>query len=287
MPFREKIASKKFCITCEISPPRGPKTSEFEEKIKKLSGKVDAVNITDNPMLSVRMSPVGGAFFCLKNGVEPIMQITCRDRNILALTSELISAHALGVRNVLVLRGDLPKDDKPKGVFEVDVRGLLKLIYDLNNGVDFRGNKINEKCDFFVGAALNPFDEYIIQNLETKLSGGAKFFQTQPVFDVNSLDSFGKLVEEKKADVLLGVIIVSSEKTLESIKKFAKGIVIPEELEKSITKFEKKEDKEKVGVEFTLKLIEDIEKTKIFRGAHIYSPANENLIIELVKQRNS
>lgn len=286
LDFRGKIESGEFCITCEISPPRGPNSDDFEAKIKGLAGKVSAVNITDNPMLSVRMSPVVASFLCLRNGVEPIMQMTCRDRNILAITSELISACALGIKNVLVLRGDMPKDGKPQGVFEVDVAGFLKIILDLNQGLDFRGNQINQKCDFFPGAALNPFDEInnLRANLLGKLEGGAKFFQTQPVFDVSSLDKFVDVVQEYKANVLVGVIIVASEKTLEIVKSFAKGMYIPPKLEEGISKFQSKEDKEKFGIDFALELIHSIKNTGVFRGAHIYSPANEKLILQLVSR---
>lgn len=279
--FRKKIEGGKFCITCEISPPRGPNFSDFESKVKNLIGKVDAINITDNPMLSVRMSPVVASYLCLRSGAEPIMQMTCRDRNILAITSDLISAYSLGVRNVLVLRGDLPKDGKPQGVFELDVPGFLKVINDLNEGIDFRRNQINQRCDFFPGAALNPFDMNLRDNLLGKLESGAKFFQTQPVFDLSSLENFIKIVQEHKANVLVGVIIVASERTLEIVKSFAKGIYIPPKLEDGILKFEKKEDKEKFGIDFSLELIDNLKRSGAFSGAHIYSPANENLIIKL------
>jgi methylenetetrahydrofolate reductase (NADPH) len=284
--FREKIEKgDSFLITCEISPPRGPNTESFEERLKEVRGKVDAVNLTDNPMLSVRMTPVVASLFAIKNGIEPIMQITCRDRNILGITSDLIGAWAIGVRNVLALWGDMPKEGKPKGVFEVDTTELIKLITDLGKGLDFRGNEINSRCDFFVGAALNPFDEpeKLKENAEKKISAGARFFQTQPVFDLNSITHFADFVYKNKINVLLGVIITPSEKTLENIKKFAKGMVIPEELEENLKKYESKEDKEKVAVEFCSKLIEKIKQTKVFRGVHIYSPTKESLIGKLLE----
>jgi len=287
--FREKIeqGKKDFLITCEISPPRGPDTTSFEERLKSIAGKVDAVNLTDNPMLSVRMTPVVASFYAIKNGVEPIMQMTCRDRNILAISSDLIGAYSIGVRNILVLWGDMPKDDKLKGVFEVDVSGFLKLINTLALGLDFRENELNSKCEFFPGAALNPFDQNIKDNAESKISAGAKFFQTQPVFDLNSIENFINFVAERKIPVLLGVIIVPSEKTLENIKKFAKGLFIPSELENNFAKYEKKEDKEKVGIEFAISLIEKIKETKVFRGVHIYSPAKESLIPQLLEKLNT
>ncbi len=286
--FREKIEKKikDFIITCEISPPRGPDTKSFEERLKSVFGKVDAVNLTDNPMLSVRMSPVIASYYAIKNGVEPIMQMTCRDRNILAISSDLIGAYSIGVRNILVLWGDMPKDDKPKGVFEIDVVGFLKLINNLSYGLDFRENEINSKCEFFPGAALNPFDKNIKDNAEPKISAGAKFFQTQPIFDLDSIENFIDFVQERNIPVLLGVIIVPSEKTLENIKKFAKGMVIPDELENNLAKYEKKEDKEKVGIEFAISLIEKIKETKVFTGVHIYSPAKESLIPQLLQELN-
>ncbi len=286
--FREKIEKKikDFIITCEISPPRGPDTKSFEERLKSVFGKVDAVNLTDNPMLSVRMSPVIASYYAIKNGVEPIMQMTCRDRNILAISSDLIGAYSIGVRNILVLWGDMPKDDKPKGVFEIDVVGFLKLINNLSYGFDFRENEINSKCEFFPGAALNPFDKNIKDNAEPKISAGAKFFQTQPIFDLDSIENFIDFVQERNIPVLLGVIIVPSEKTLENIKKFAKGMVIPDELENNLAKYEKKEDKEKVGIEFAISLIEKIKETKVFTGVHIYSPAKESLIPQLLQELN-
>ena len=283
--FREKVeGSTSFLITCEISPPRGPDTSSFEERIRSVKGKVDGVNITDNPMLSTRMSPVVAAYLALKNGVDPIMQMTCRDRNILGVTSELLGAHAMGIRNILTLWGDMPKGDSPKGVFELDVGKFLHLIAELNRGIDFRGNELNGKCEFFPGAALNPFDtpDRLRQNAEGKISSGAKFFQTQPVFELDSLQEFAKMVEDKKITVLLGVIITISERMIENIKKFAKGMRVPQELEEGLKKYDKKEDKEKVGLEFSAKLVEEIKKHGVFRGAHIYSPAKESLIPKLL-----
>lgn len=283
--FENKITSGKFCITCELSPPKGPDATDFESKVRRLRGKVDAVNVTDNPRLSVRMSPVIASYLCIKNGAEPVMQMTCRDRNILAITSDLISACFLGIRNVLVLRGDHPKNERPRGVFELSVVDFLKLIHNLNQGVDFRNNWLNSRCDFFAGAALNPFDEAQVleANLVGKLEAGAKFFQTQPVFDISSVEHFKEIVERRKANVLLGVMIVSSEKTLEALKSFAKGIVIPQKLIEGLSRFEKKEDKEKFGIEFSLELIEDIKSLGTFRGVHIYSPLNEELIIRLME----
>ncbi len=279
--FREKINSPdEFLITCEISPPRGPDTADFESKLKDVKGKVSAVNITDNPMTSVRMSPAGASFFALRNGVEPIMQITCRDRNILGLTSELISAHSFGVRNILVLWGDPPRDTK--GVFEVDVIKLIQIINNLNEGIDFRGEKLNSKCDFLPGAALNPFDERVRENAEGKAQAGAKFFQTQPVFDIKNAEKLGDLAHNKNLKILIGVIIVPSEKVLENVRKFAKGITIPPELEESILKHQKQEDKEKAGIDFATQLILKIKEAKVFKGVHIYSPAKESLIPKLL-----
>ncbi len=279
--FRDKIDNNEvqFVITCEISPPRGPNTEVFEQNIRLVSGRVDAVNITDNPMLSVRMSPAVASLFAIKNGVEPIMQITCRDRNILGITSELISAWAIGVRNVLVLWGDMPQREPPRGVFEVDVERFLKLISDMRNGYDFRGHELNGKCDFFPGAALNPFAPDLRENAQRKIEAGAKFFQTQPIFDIKNMDNFLKFIQDVRIPVLTGVIIITSEKMLENIKKFAKGMSIPKKLEEDISRYE---DKEKVGIEFAAQLIEDIKNIKVLKGAHIYSPAKEKLIAKLL-----
>lgn len=158
--LQEKLQEKKFVVTVEVDPPKGADPWDTYEKIRPLAKVVDAVNIADSPMARMKMSPIALAHLVQNTmGLETIFHLTCRDRNILGLQSELLGAYAMGVRNILAITGDSPKKgDHPnaKGVFEVNSIGLIEVAGKLNNGFDNEGNPLEDKTDFFIGAVLNP-----------------------------------------------------------------------------------------------------------------------------------
>ena len=188
MTLREKHQQGKFTITVELDPPKSSSAQKVFDQAARLKGKVDAINIADSPMSKMRMSPISLSYLLQHNeGIETIFHLTCRDRNIIGLQSELLGAAALGVNNILTLTGDKPDNgDHPfaQSVFEVDCMGLLNIAKTLNAGKDLAGNDLDEPTNFYIGATGNPGApdlEIERQKLAAKIKNGAHFVQTQPI----------------------------------------------------------------------------------------------------------
>jgi methylenetetrahydrofolate reductase (NADPH) len=188
--LQSKLESGKFAISCECGPLKGTDTTELMENIEVLKGKVDAANITDQQSSVMRLGSLVTSALCVRNGLEPIFQMTCRDRNRIALQSDLLGAWVLGIKNVLALTGDLPQlGDHPdaKGVFDLDSVTLLRAITRLNEGFDMAGNELKGKPAFFPGAVVKvesnteASTELQIAKMQKKVAAGAKFIQTQAV----------------------------------------------------------------------------------------------------------
>jgi len=184
---------RRFVVTGEITPPRGPDLTLFNrdiESFKTIAGKIDGINVVDNPGSMMLMSSLACSIMLKQNKLEPVYQLTCRDRNLFALESDLIAASAFGIQNVLALTGDHPacyssEHPKAKGVFELDSASLIKLIKNMNQGVDGSNKPLNAKTDFFVGAALAPGARPLepeLQKMKRKNLLGVDFFQTQAIF---------------------------------------------------------------------------------------------------------
>ncbi len=235
MGFREKIKKGDFTFTVEVEPPKGIELSSVFEKLNSFKEKVDAYNVTDMQSSVMRMSSWAMALKLKEKGFEPILQVTCRDRNILALQGDLLGAASFGIKNLLLLTGDSPSSgDHPqaKPVFDLDSIGLIELANKLNSGVDWAGNKLKGEPDFFIGAALNPFSRDIdkeIAKLEEKIKAGASFFQTQPIFDVEKFYSFIKKVSYLKPKVMAGIIFLKSSRSARYLNDKVEGIEIPAE----------------------------------------------------------
>ncbi|MEE9430459.1 MAG: methylenetetrahydrofolate reductase, partial [Melioribacteraceae bacterium] len=224
MTLKEKIESGKFIVCGEIGPPQSCNGDVIRKKAKHFKGIVDAVNVTDNQSATVRMSSMASAVILLEQGVEPIMQMTCRDRNRIAMQSDLIGAAALGIENILCLTGDHQKfGDNPeaRGVFDLDSTQLIATVAELNAGRLLSGTEIKKATNFLIGGAANPFAEPLemrIIRLEKKIEAGASLIQTQPVFDLEAFILWmDKVVEKglhKKCTILPGVLPVRSAKAL-------------------------------------------------------------------------
>lgn len=269
---------KRFIITTEMTPPVGPDTKEFLDKVFILSQlyKITSVNVIDSPSARLFMSSLGASIILQNNGIEPIFQMVCRDRNSLALESDLISAAAFGIQNVLALTGDHPKrgaSDHPttEPVFELDSTSLMKSISLMNEGTDLSGTKLNAKTFFFVGGALsmgaNPIEPEIYK-IRRKLSAGASFFQTQAVFDVQTLENFlaksEPVVGDLKDKILVGVIPLASPKMVSFLNSLP-GINVPES---GAQRIRDAKDPVEEGVSQAVELIDAI-KSLGFSGAHI------------------
>lgn len=219
MGFREALGSGKFLITAEVGPVKGTETDGLLEDAELIKAKVDAVNVTDLQSSVMRLGSMAVCHLLTDHGIDPIFQMTCRDRNRLALQSDLLSAWVLGIRNVLALTGDHPAlGDHPGAmpVFDLDSVGLLRAISKLNEGFDMAGNQLKGAPNFLSGAVVNPGAdneaalEMQIIKMEKKIEAGAKFFQTQGIFDLDVFERFMKRVQGFKVPVMGGIILLKS-----------------------------------------------------------------------------
>lgn len=271
MALKHKLAQGKFVITTEIAPPKGVDISGALKEAEIVKGKVDAINVTDLQSSMMRSGSLCVSAILKQNGYEPILQMTCRDRNRLALQSDLLSAAIFGIENVLILRGDNPSQGNnrdAKGVFDLDTIGLLKAAKALQDGYDIAGNKLDsEPPKFFLGAAANPgaksLDEELAR-IEEKITAGAEFFQTQAVFDIRQFERFIKKASKFKKPILCGIIILKSAKMAKYMNENVYGINVPDELIKELDAAENKRDK---AIQITQGIIRSIKG--ICCGVHI------------------
>jgi len=273
MGFKEALDSGKFLITAEVGPIKGTETEGLLEDAELIRGKVDAINVTDLQSSVMRLGSMAVCHLLTERGIDPIFQLTCRDRNRLALQSDLLSAWVLGIRNVLALTGDHPTlGDHPdaRPVFDLDSVSLLRVISRLNEGFDMGGNQLKGVPDFCAGAVVNPgadteaaFEMQIIR-MEKKIEAGARFFQTQGIFDLDLFERFMKRIEGFKMPVLGGVILLKSAGMARFMNKNVAGVFVPEPL---IKEMEETRDKVKTSVKIAAKLIKGLKD--ICQGVHI------------------
>ncbi|MGA3286154.1 MAG: methylenetetrahydrofolate reductase [Bacteroidota bacterium] len=291
MTFKEKIESGKFIICGEIGPPKSCDGDVIREKSKYFKGVVDAVNITDNQTAIVRLSSIASAKILLEEGVEPIIQMTCRDRNRIAIQSDLLGAAALGIHNVLCLTGDYQKfGDQPeaKGVFDLDSVQLIATAAKMNSGFLLSEQEMKKAPDFLIGAAANPFAEPFemrLIRLHKKVKAGARFIQTQPVFDMDIFTRWMEKVVEmglhEKCAILAGVMPVKSVKALYHMKKEVPGVKINDEY---IDRLENASDPKEEGVKIAIEMIQALQKIKGVRGIHIMPVMWESITPVIVKE---
>ena len=235
--FAAKLG-KKFVVSVEIDPPRGANSEKVLKAAAKLKeAGVDAVNVADSPMARTRMSCLAvSGLICAQVNMQVILHFTCRDRNLMGLQSDLIGAHALGVRNILAITGDPPSlGDYPNAtaVYDVDAIGLVDIIARLNNGTDLAGNPIGSNTEFSIGVAINPTTETLpreLERLEKKVAAGAQFAMTQPLYDLEVLEIFIEKTRHIKIPILLGLLPLQSYRHAEFLHNEVPGIEIPQDL---------------------------------------------------------
>lgn len=291
MGLREKLASGTFIVCGEIGPPKSCDGNVIREKSQYFKGVVDAVNITDNQTAIVRLSSIASAKILLDEGVEPIIQMTCRDRNRIAIQSDLLGAAALGLRNVLCLTGDHQKfGDQPeaKGVFDLDSIQLIATVAKMNGGFLLSDQEMKKSPEFLIGAAANPFAEPFemrLIRLHKKIQAGAHFIQTQPVFDLNRFMIWMEKVVElglhEKCAILAGVMPVKSEKALLHMKKEVPGVRIDDAY---IDRLKNARDPKDEGVKIAVEIIKSLQKIKGVRGIHIMPVMWESITPLLIKE---
>ncbi len=273
MSLQPLFEAGKFVVTAEVGPLKGTDTTEIEEVAELLRGKVDATNVTDQQSSVMRLGSLATCHLLKERGLDPVFQLTCRDRNRLALQSDLLSAYVLGIENVLAITGDLPLlGDHPqaKPVYDLDSVQLLWVIKRLNEGYDMVGNELKGKPNFFPGAVVNPGAdtqaalELQLIKMEKKIEAGARFFQTQAIYDPDVFAKFMKRAEGFNIPVLAGIIPLKSAGMARFMNKNVAGVFVPEEL---IEKMAEAEDKAQTGIEIAADVIKELKD--ICQGVHI------------------
>ena len=286
MSLQPVLESGKFVVTVEVGPLKGTDTQEVTEAAELLRGRVDAANATDQQSSVMRLGSLVTCHLLKERGLDPVLQMTCRDRNRLALQSDLLSASVLGIENVLALTGDLPSlGDHPQAmpVYDLDSVQLLWVIDRLNEGYDMVGNELTGKTNFFPGAVVNPgadteasFELQLIK-MEKKINAGARFFQTQAVYDIEGFAKFMKRVEGFKIPVLAGVIPLKSVGMARFMNKNVAGVFVPEEL---IKKMAGAENKTETGIQIAADLIKELKD--ICQGVHIMAIGWEKKVPQIL-----
>jgi homocysteine S-methyltransferase len=234
--LREKLAAGRFVISAEVDPPHGLRTRKVLQgaAILKDAG-IDAINVGDSPTAKVRMSPLAMSVLLQRElGVEIVMHYTTRDRNALAVHSDMVGAHVLGIRNILCLRGDPPSVGGYTdivGVWDVSAVGLMRSLKLLNEGVDWTGKPISGEADFFIGAACDPNADPLepqLRLMRRKAEAGAQFFVTQNVFDEKILASFVEKTKRFGLPIIVGVLPLHNSRHAEFLHKDVPGMQIPD-----------------------------------------------------------
>ena len=291
MGLREKIESHQFVVCGEIGPPQSCDGDVIRDKSRHFKGFVDAVNVTDNQRAIVRLSSLASAKILLDEGIEPIVQMTCRDRNRLAMQSDLLGAAALGIRNVLCLTGDYQSfGDEPeaKGVFDLDSIQLIAAVANMNSGFLLSGSEMKKPTEFLIGAAANPFAEPFemrLIRLHKKIAAGAHFIQTQPVFDMGIFTRWMERAVEmglhEHAAILPGVMPVRSVKTLLWMKEKLPGVRIHNDY---ISRMSQARDPHEEGVRIAVEMIRVLKGMPGVRGIHIMPSLWESITPTIVKE---
>jgi methylenetetrahydrofolate reductase (NADPH) len=283
MTFREILNSGEFVVTAEIGPPKGTDIQEMIHHIELLKGKVHAANVTDNQAAVMRICSMAVCKITLDHGLEPILQMTCRDRNRIGLQSDLLGAFTLGIRNVLCMTGDYVsagdhKDAKP--VYDVESVQLLKLVDGLNNGKDMAGNELKGATDFFQGAVVtpeaNPLEPQLMK-FEKKVQAGAKFFQTQAIYDIERFKDFMKFARGFPSKILAGLVVLKSAGMANFMNKNVPGIRVPQELIDEL-KAAGKEKALDTGLNIAARHIKQLKEENICDGVHIMAIGMEDKV---------
>lgn len=282
--LQQKLSRGEFAVTAEVCPPKGCDTSLFIQQSKALSGIVDAINVTDNQGANMRISPLAASCLLLREGIEPILQLTCRDRNRLALQSELLGAAALGIQNILALTGDhicFGDHKEAKAVFDLDSVQLLEAIKSLENGVDLSGKQLEGAPLFFTGAAAAPNAEpfeLTLFKLRKKAAAGAKFFQTQALFDTDKLERFSDAVKPLGVKTITGILLLKSAGMARFINKNIPGLRVPDEI---IDELEASSNQAQTGIDIACRLARAVKPYS--DGLHIMAMGREEAIPEIVR----
>ncbi|MDQ0287467.1 methylenetetrahydrofolate reductase [Desulfofundulus sp. TPOSR] len=291
--LQKLLDSGHFAVTAEIGPPKHASAHGIRHHAHMLKDYVDATNITDCQTAIVRLSSIASAVHILDCGLEPIVQMTCRDRNRIAIQSDLLGAYSLGVRNLLCLSGDHQKfgnEPSAKNVYDID---SIQLIYLMRRMRDeklfFSGEPIKEhEPRFFIGAVANPFAdpfEFRVARLEKKVEAGAEFIQTQCIFDMERFERFMEMVRERgiheRVHILAGVTPLKSWRAAKYLQTSVSGMIVPDDI---VERLKKAEDPKREGIEICIEQIKHIRNIPGVHGVHIMAIAWEEVVPEIVER---
>ncbi len=293
--LQKVFESGKFVVTGEIGPPRGADPAHMLKLCKELKGSADAFNLTDNQTAIVRLSSIGSAVLIMKEGLEPIIQMTCRDRNRIALQSDLLGASAIGIRNVLCLTGDhqiFGNEKSAKGVFDLDSVSLLNTFRNLRDTKkQLSGEEVEAAPEAFLGAAENPFAtpyEFRALRLAKKVNAGAQFVQTQAIFDMDWFERWmaevRKMGLHDRVHIMGGVLPCKSLGAARYMKNKVPGMKVPDSI---ITRMKAAKDKgqeKEEGLRICVEMIERLKTIEGVHGVHIMAVMWEEMVPFLAKE---
>lgn len=293
------LTQGEFVATAELGPPKSADLELIKKKAAILRGYADAVNITDNQTAIVRVSSIAAGKISLDEGLEPIIQMTCRDRNRLAMQADILGAHVFGLQNLLCLSGDhqsFGNHPQAKNVYDLDSIQLAQMVKNMRDekvfqcGDEIKNTKKSEVIEprMFVGVAANPFAdpfEFRVIRLAKKIKAGADFVQTQCIFDLPKFKEWMKMVVDRglheKVYLLAGVMPVKSYRVLQYMKKNVAGMSIPDEL---IDRMKGAEDPKAEGVKICIELIQQVREIEGIRGVHIMAVEWEAIVPSIVQE---
>jgi methylenetetrahydrofolate reductase (NADH) len=283
--FVEVIHSEKFIVTAELNPPKGTNLAPLLAHAERLSDVVDAFNLTDSHSARMTMAPLAVARLLVERGIEPILQVTCRDRNRLALQSDLLGASALGVHNLVSMTGDSPgAGDHPdaKPVFDLDALGLMQAVAALQAGRDLSGQPLQGTPTFCIGAVVNPGaadPDRELRRMEEKVGHGAQFFQTQAVYDPQAFAQFMQAVRPQRAAVLASIIVLRSSGMARRLQAALPGLSIPASV---IEALDKAADPAQQGIALAGRIIGELKG--LCQGVHLITIGQERHIPQILQE---
>jgi methylenetetrahydrofolate reductase (NADPH) len=294
MPSRRKEAlqSGEFVVTSEVAPPKGTNLDTLVHHIDLLKDKVHGLNVTDHQSSVMRYPSLGGCLLIKEHGGEAILQMTCRDRNRMALEADLLFAASRGIQNVLCLTGDaVPVGDHKEaaGVFDLDSLQLLHAIRTLESGRDLGGNEIDGQVEFCAGAIVtpeaHPLEPQLIK-FEKKVEAGAEFFQTQAIYDLDNFSSFMGFARQYPVKILAGIVLVSSAKMAQYMTNNVPGIFVPQnlidELAAAVAGDAPKGAGLTKGIEIAGRMIKEIRENSLCDGVHIMAIGKEEVVPDIL-----
>ncbi|HLB25600.1 MAG TPA: methylenetetrahydrofolate reductase [Nitrospirota bacterium] len=287
--FKDALLSGEFTITAECGPPKGTDIAEMLGHAKHLLGRVHALNVTDNQSAVVRIGSLPVSRLLLEMGHDPIYQLTCRDRNRLAIQSDLMGAHILGIRNVLCMTGDHVSagDHKTaKAVYDLESVQLLQTVATLNAGKDLAGNEMKGATNLFQGAVVtpesNPLEPQMLK-FEKKVKAGANFFQTQAIYDMDNFRRFMDRARKHDVKILAGILLLKNAGMANFLNKFVPGITVPEALIERL-KAAGKEGALNCGMDIAAEQVRMIKEQGLADGVHVMAIGLENKVPDILQR---